>query len=93
MPTVILEAMACETPVIASDIGAVSTMVNEQTGILIEPASTSSIVAALEKFTSLSKVEKTKMGNEARKFVKESYIWPVIAGKTYDLLKSMSAAV
>ena len=46
MPTVILEAMACGCAIIATDVGAVKTMVNEKNGSLIK---NDDIVTELEK--------------------------------------------
>ncbi len=64
MPTVILEAMSCELPVLASDIGAVSTMVSSDNGILMDPGDKESICNSINRFLDLSPEEKRRMGTQ-----------------------------
>ena len=50
-PNVILEAMACGTPIIASRVGGIPEMLdNGSCGVLIEPRSVDAIVTAVESF-------------------------------------------
>ena len=50
-PNVILEAMACGTPIIASRVGGIPEMLdNGSCGVLIEPRSVEAIVTAVENF-------------------------------------------
>lgn len=50
-PNVILEAMACGTPIIATRVGGIPEMLdNGSCGVLIEPRSVEAIVAAVESF-------------------------------------------
>lgn len=72
MPTVILEAMARGLAVIASDVGAVAELVNEQTGWLIEPGSQTELRGAIESAISESLEEKR---NNARNLIAERYTW------------------
>ncbi|MGE7664313.1 glycosyltransferase [Ureibacillus composti] len=46
---VALEALACGTPVIASDVGGLHYMLQEQAGILVPPKSTEALYAEMEK--------------------------------------------
>jgi len=49
-PWVILEAMAAETPIVATNIAGISEMIeNEKSGLLIEPADPDALAAAIEK--------------------------------------------
>ena len=55
MPTVILEAFAAAIPVIATDVGAVASLVqNEQTGYLLPRADKKALVRTLNAANSLS---------------------------------------
>ncbi|WP_159439857.1 glycosyltransferase [Pontibacter lucknowensis] len=47
LPGVILEAMYCETPVIANNVGGISEVVNSQTGWLIDKGNTSAFINAV----------------------------------------------
>lgn len=52
-PTVIGEALACGTPIIATDVGAVSELVSDgQTGWLIPPGDDTALAARLERMLS-----------------------------------------
>lgn len=63
-----LEAMACGTPVIGSDIGGIRTyLVDGVNGFLSVPKSSQSIAENIEKFYSLDNCEKKKMSKEAFK--------------------------
>jgi len=49
-PWVILEAMAAETPIVATNIAGVTEMIeNEKSGLLVEPADSDALAAAIEK--------------------------------------------
>ena len=49
LPNVVLEAMACGRPVIASDVAALgSAVIHEQTGLLTSPGNAGSLAAAIE---------------------------------------------
>ncbi len=58
-PWTILEAMAAETPIVATNIAGIPEMLeNEKSGLLVEPADSNALVSAIEKMlthTSLAK--------------------------------------
>lgn len=70
MPYVILEAMSHGLIILASDVGAVSEMVSEENGILLEPGNILSITNALVGFGQLPS-DQIKMIKEAS--LKKSY--------------------
>lgn len=47
LPCVILEAMACGKPVVASNVGGIAEVVDEQSGILVEPGDANALCEAL----------------------------------------------
>ena len=90
MPTVILEAMACGCAIIATDVGAVSTMVSDENGWLIE---NSNIEKHLEKAMINSINEEKKLLNKklnSLKKVKNEFTWDIIIQKTIDTIKTLS---
>ncbi len=92
---VILEAMACETPVVASRVGGIPEIVVEgETGYLVDfdPAD-------LDGFTSVlaDRIDKllgdptlaTRMGTAGRERAVEHFGWPAIASKTIQLYETL----
>lgn len=84
-----LEAMACETPVVASAVGGIKeVVVPGKTGILVEPGQPAQIASAVNQI--LQNREKARtMGVNGRKRVEDYFSWESIAGKTKDLYQSL----
>lgn len=87
MPTVILEAMACGLPVIATDIGAVTTMVDQDTGFVVAPASSEQLANAIHAFLAIPAEKRAAMSATARRRVEENFTWARIARQTLDLVE------
>jgi len=87
---VILEAMACGKPVIASNVeGPAEIIEDKRTGLLIPPARPQILAKAiLELIADENKMK--KIGAAARKAVTQSYSWARISGR-YDILYSRFA--
>ena len=66
-----LEAMACELPVLASNVGGLPEIVNEEVGGLFEPGNPKALAAALIRF--LDREDLPKVGALARKWVVEHW--------------------
>jgi glycosyltransferase involved in cell wall biosynthesis len=68
LPLSILEAMAAGKPVIASDIaGTNETIVHEQTGLLVPPANSAALAAAIRRLLSSREFAKQlAVGGKAR---------------------------
>lgn len=92
MPTVVLEAMAARLPVIATDIGAVRTMVEpERTGLLIPPDSTGALVRAIRTFRQMPDERRRALADAAWTHVASELSWPVVAQKTLILATTLAA--
>ncbi|TMB97745.1 MAG: glycogen synthase [Chloroflexi bacterium] len=90
-----LEAMACETAVVASRVGGIPEIVVEgETGYLVDydPEQTESFTTALaariDELLSDSGLA-TKMGKAGRERVMQDFGWPAIAARTLELYKSL----
>jgi glycosyltransferase involved in cell wall biosynthesis len=82
MPTVILEAMACSCAVIATDVGAVRSMVNDEVGWLIPPANQAALHTALEAALVCPDEELHARKLAARSRVESSFLWEHVAQST-----------
>jgi glycosyltransferase involved in cell wall biosynthesis len=75
LPTVLLEAMSCATPVIASDIGGVSMVIeNDRTGLLVPPGDVASLVDAIAMLAG-NPDKRQAIGQAARRSVVENFNW------------------
>jgi glycosyltransferase involved in cell wall biosynthesis len=89
LPTRVLEAMACGTPVIASNVCGIPEAVHDgENGLLVEPGSTKqladSICYLLGDHSCLQ-----KMGQNARSTVLKEFDWRVSAAKISDIYKQV----
>ena len=67
MPMTIIEAFACVTPVIASNLGAMQTMItNGENGLLFTVGDASSLLQTVENFNQLGAPQKLQMGENAK---------------------------
>ena len=92
---VILEAMACETAVVASRVGGIPEIVVEgESGYLVdydadEPrAFTTALAARIQELLS-DPARASKMGKAGRQRVMDRFGWPSIAARTLDLYNSL----
>jgi glycosyltransferase involved in cell wall biosynthesis len=73
MPTVILEAMSCAKPVIATDVGATAELVvRGETGVIVEACATEQIAAALLALCE-DKALRTQLGKSGRHRAQEVF--------------------
>jgi starch synthase len=92
---VILEAMACETPVVASRVGGIPEIVVEgETGYLVDfdpddlDGFTSVLAGRIEKVLG-DPTTAARMGRAGRERVLEHFGWPAIAAQTVKLYESL----
>ena len=85
---VALEAMACGTPVIATDVGGLSQLVRDgETGFLVPGMDLVALAESLGKVLSDKKLRE-RLGKQASEYA-EAYAWPGIAGQVIDLYKNI----
>lgn len=87
-PIVLLEAMACGTPVVASNVGGIPFVVEDgKTGLIVEPENIGDLA---DKIVTLLKDEKLrrKIGEAGQEKVKE-FAWDKIAEQTVEVYKEI----
>jgi starch synthase len=89
MGIVNLEAMACETPVVASAVGGIPEVVDDGvTGLLVPPADPPALAAAVNEL--LADPERAqRMGLAGRERVLERFTWRAVAEKTLALYERL----
>lgn len=85
-PNVILEAMACGLAVIATDVGAVSAMVNNQNGWLIEPASINQLQKSMQEAIDEASLNSKK--EVSLNLVNSKFNWDIIAQQTINAISN-----
>jgi starch synthase len=77
-----LEAMACETPVVASAVGGIlEVVVDGETGLLVEPARPDALAAALTRVLANPALGRA-MGRAGRRRVEAHFSWSGVAERT-----------
>jgi glycosyltransferase involved in cell wall biosynthesis len=80
-----LEAMACGTPVIGSQVGGIAfTVVDGETGFLVPPRDPEALCARLEEMLR-DPARRTRMGRAGRARVLSSFTWQQVAMRTATL--------
>ena len=80
-----LEAMACETPVVASAVGGIVEVVEDgKTGFLVPPARPDVLAEALRKVLADPAAARA-MGKAGRKRVEQKFSWASVAARTQEV--------
>jgi glycosyltransferase involved in cell wall biosynthesis len=84
------EAAACETPVVATEAGAVSEVVTPETGLLVPPANPGRLAEAIGAL--LADPERRKrMGQAGRRRMVRHFAWPITARNTVQVYREVLA--
>jgi glycosyltransferase involved in cell wall biosynthesis len=92
MPNVILEAMASGLAILATDVGAVSAIVNEENGWLIASPERETLRIALEKIIGLPAVEVSAKKAISLDKVRNNFSWEKIGQQTLDFIRTAASA-
>jgi dolichol-phosphate mannosyltransferase len=89
MPLVVLEAMACGTPVLASRIAGLPAVVRDyETGVLVDPGDVGQIALAL-RFLLRDQALLAHMSSAAQKLVQRRFMWSTIAAEYVQMYRSL----
>jgi len=87
---VAIEAMACGTPVVASDVGGLQfTVVPEETGLLAPPKDDVAFAAAIDRIL-MNPEWRDQLGQKARKRVEEKFSWDGVASQLSNLYRQLA---
>jgi len=84
----IMEAMACELPVVSSDVGNAKKILGDGRGILLEKYTKEEIADICIDVLSDKKKAET-IGKTARKYVEKYHSWDVISKQTEEIYKQL----
>ncbi|WP_152267592.1 glycosyltransferase family 4 protein [Agriterribacter humi] len=87
MPNVILEGMANGCAVIATDVGAVSLLVNEQNGWLIPPADSHALETAIADAINCSNEMLQQKKRSAYRWIAGKFLWPDVSQKLISAIE------
>jgi D-inositol-3-phosphate glycosyltransferase len=88
---VAIEAMACGTPVVASDVGGLKfTVVPEETGLLVPPQDVDAFANAIERILT-DDVWVRKVRRQASARVQQNFSWTGVAVQLSDLYRRLMA--
>lgn len=86
-----IEAMACRTPVVASDVGGLQfTIVNEVTGLLVPPKDDAAFAVAIDRILSDADWA-NQLGQTGRQRVEIAFSWDSVAGGLGNLYSTLMA--
>lgn len=88
MPTVILEAMSQKCAIIATDVGAVSLLVNNKTGWLIPAANIRALEIAFKSAIDCDERKLMMKKQAAYQHIAENFTWPTICLKLIKDIKN-----
>ena len=87
---VLMEAMACAVPCVASDVGGIPDIVKDgYNGFLVPARDSAALAGGILTLLSDQALNRT-MGENARRFIEENYAWTHLTRKTAVLLKSLN---
>ena len=87
MPNVILEGMSCGCAILATDVGATSSMVNNDNGWLIKPNDYQDFEMNIESIFKTSDIDLTNKKLSSKEKVLRQFNWELISEQVIDTIK------
>ncbi|MBV6453109.1 MAG: Glycosyltransferase Gtf1 [Bacteroidia bacterium] len=91
MPTVVLEAMSYSLPIIVTDTGATTEMVDQQNGYIIEKSSVKSLKDAISQYFVLNENARQRLSEKSYQRVQENFTWSVVAREHLELFIKLAS--
>jgi glycosyltransferase involved in cell wall biosynthesis len=90
LPGVILEAMACGTPVIATRVGGIPDVITDGlNGLLVSPRSSNEIAEAMGRLLKDADL-RNRLGQAAERTIRQQFTWQVIGGNFLQCYREIS---
>ncbi len=89
MPNVILEGMARGLAILATDVGAVEFIVNNENGLIIPPLELKSLENALSILIDMQSEDLLKMKLNSLQKVKKQYLWEKLAQEIKETIENL----
>lgn len=87
-PNAILEAMACGLAIVATDVGAVSKLVNNNNGWLIKPLEQKELTDALQQVIACKNIDSKKQAS--LDLIKNQFNWDIISTHLITILNKLA---
>lgn len=89
-PTVIYEAMSCELPIIATDVGGVSEQVeNGHNGFVVKPRDTNTLVDSMTYLLENDDLRKDMGRNSQKRIIEQGWTWDNHAKNVIEIYKKI----
>ncbi|WP_034266133.1 glycosyltransferase family 4 protein [Actinospica robiniae] len=87
--TVLMEGMACATPLVASDVGSLAYVVQDgEAGLIVPPGDVEALAAACRRLLVDDELA-DRMGKAGRARAEARFAWPLLARTYIDLFRSL----
>lgn len=87
-PNVILEALSCAVPVVATDVGGVSEVLSDQMGILVDAMDFDGLVGAVRRLIVSPELRRT-LGTNGQKYVAANHSLTYLGGRLTEIYNSL----
>lgn len=88
--TVLMEGMACATPVVASDVGSLAYVVGDgEAGLIVPPGDAAALAAACRRVLTDGALA-DRLGAAGRRRAEERFAWPLLTARYLEMFRSLA---